>query len=411
MKFKSVVKVDKTQVVCILLGITFFLGGTIVEKRSLGLLDGNKILRNSYGQGEKEQEIVVGGLLEEKTFTTVTLRERQYKEEEAEAVFDSAYELLIARILGENETLLEVRTDLNLLTWLEEYGIAVEWSSEDRELMDALGHVTNGDCPEQGMDNYLTATIKAGQYSREYVIKTKIYPPIRGEEEEKLAAYHKLIRSLDEQQRTSDSLELPREYEGQTLTYGVKNTGGYWMFLVLGTAAALLLPLREQQNQQEQRKKRERELLLDYSEVVSKLVVFLGAGLPIRKAWERIVRDYEEKLEKSGQSRHAYEEMKNTYYLMGRGVSETKAYAEFGNRCRILPYRKLAGILEQNVKNGTGNLRIILETEMHEAFEQRKLLARRLGEEAGTKLLLPLFMMLAVVMIIITVPAFLSFGI
>ena len=48
---------------------------------------------------------------------------------------------------------------------------------------------------------------------------------------------------------------------------------------------------------------------------------------------------------------------------------------------------------------------------MEAAFEQRKNQARRLGEEASTKLLLPLFMMLLIVMVMITVPAFLAFGI
>ncbi len=48
----------------------------------------------------------------------------------------------------------------------------------------------------------------------------------------------------------------------------------------------------------------------------------------------------------------------------------------------------------------------VLEAEMEAAFEQRKNLARRLGEEASTKLLLPLFMMLLIVMVMITVPAF-----
>ena len=39
-------------------------------------------------------------------------------------------------------------------------------------------------------------------------------------------------------------------------------------------------------------------------------------------------------------------------------------------------------------------------------FEERKARARRLGEEAGTKLLLPMFLMLAEVLVIVVVPAF-----
>ena len=72
-------------------------------------------------------------------------------------------------------------------------------------------------------------------------------------------------------------------------------------------------------------------------------------------------------------------------------------------------YMKLGGLLEQNRKNGSKNLRNLLRTEMTDAFEQRKHQARRLGEEAGTKLLLPLFILLSVVMVMIAVPALMEF--
>ena len=44
----------------------------------------------------------------------------------------------------------------------------------------------------------------------------------------------------------------------------------------------------------------------------------------------------------------------------------------------FFPYRKLAGILEQNVKEWFKSLTPVLEAEMEAAFEQRKNLARRL---------------------------------
>ena len=50
----------------------------------------------------------------------------------------------------------------------------------------------------------------------------------------------------------------------------------------------------------------------------------------------------------------------------------------------------------------------ILKSEAAEAFEERKNMARKAGEEAGTKLLVPMFIMLAVVMAIMVIPAFLS---
>lgn len=48
----------------------------------------------------------------------------------------------------------------------------------------------------------------------------------------------------------------------------------------------------------------------------------------------------------------------------------------------------------------------LLKREAADALEDRKKQARKLGEEAGTKMLGPMFLMLAVVLIMIVVPAF-----
>lgn len=80
----------------------------------------------------------------------------------------------------------------------------------------------------------------------------------------------------------------------------------------------------------------------------------------------------------------------------------------FGRRCGLQPYMKLSSLLEQNRRTGTKNLQQLLEQEMSAAWEEQKHAARRLGEEAGTRLLIPLFLMLIVVMVIIMVPALLA---
>ena len=45
------------------------------------------------------------------------------------------------------------------------------------------------------------------------------------------------------------------------------------------------------------------------------------------------------------------------------------------------------------------------------AFEERKRAAKKYGEEAGTKLLFPMMIMLAIVMMILIVPAMSAFQI
>lgn len=351
-----------------------------------------------------------GRLLAKKVPLAVRIGERRYTKEEAADAIHMAAEELSAQIAGGNESLEQVQSRLELVTWLDKYGISVRWQPDDTELISASGEVFNSGCPESGRETFLTATLKAGEYAEDYIYRVNVLPPGRTQEEKELAAFENFLMEKEEEQKYSEVFILPEEFEGKTLTYSADRGRSSLMIPLLGILAAILLPLKDRQREQEAKKKRECQMMMDYSEILSRLVVFLGAGLPVRKAWAKIVEDYRRTEEKAGK-RAAYEEMAAAYYLMQRGVPEIQAYSEFGNRCRVLPYRKLAGILEQNVKNGSKSLTPVLEAEMEAAFEQRKNLARRLGEEASTKLLLPLFMMLLIVMVMITVPAFLAFGI
>ena len=52
---------------------------------------------------------------------------------------------------------------------------------------------------------------------------------------------------------------------------------------------------------------------------------------------------------------------------------------------------------------------LLLEQESEDAFEERKNMAKKYAEEAGTKLLFPMILMLGIVIVIIMVPAILSF--
>ena len=69
---------------------------------------------------------------------------------------------------------------------------------------------------------------------------------------------------------------------------------------------------------------------------------------------------------------------------------------------------KFGALLSQNLKKGSKGLTTLLMMESIQAFEERKNMAKTAGEEASTKLMLPMFGMLAVVLIMVVVPAFLS---
>ena len=108
--------------------------------------------------------------------------------------------------------------------------------------------------------------------------------------------------------------------------------------------------------------------------------------------------------------RYLYEEILLVCNELDSGVAEAEAYMHFGRRCHSRQYTKLCSLLVQNLRRGNDTLLAVLQEEAQSSFEERKNLARELGEEAGTKLLLPMMIMLGVTMLIIIVPAYFSFS-
>ena len=93
------------------------------------------------------------------------------------------------------------------------------------------------------------------------------------------------------------------------------------------------------------------------------------------------------------------------------GVPEGAAYENFGKRTGVREYVRLSTFLTQNLKKGSSTLLQQLKEESVQAEELRIQNARKLSEEATTKLLLPMVMLLVVVMVMIMVPAFSNAGI
>lgn len=401
-------KIGIKQILCVCAGgICFLLSGWMAGKEDLGR--NGYLPRNTYGEGERDYDLKVSGLTGEDWPIRVTVGERSYTKTEAEQVFLKVMETMGDRVLGSNQSFGEVRSDLNLITWLPDEGVKLRWSPEDPELVDSFGHIQETRLPQSGVSTWLTVYLMTGEYSEQYEIPIRVYPPVLTEQEAAGAALMEQIQSLDRAQQTKDGLKLPGEYKGKTLHYREVKEVNNGVFLVLGVVMAGLFYARDKMAVEEQRKKRSQKLLADYSEIVFKLMVFIGAGMTVLSAWERVVFDYQERLRKGRtKPRPAYEEMYAALDQIACGVSEGQAYKSFGKRCQLQPYLKLSSLLEQNRKTGTKNLNKLLETEMNHAWEQRKTMARRLGEEAGTKLLVPLFLMLGVVMVIIMVPAMMS---
>ena len=101
-------------------------------------------------------------------------------------------------------------------------------------------------------------------------------------------------------------------------------------------------------------------------------------------------------------------EMEMAVREMNYGIPELKAYESFGKRCGTQGYIRLSSLLIQQVKRGARGMNQLLVQEVGEAEVLRRENARKSAEEAGTRLILPMILLMTVVFAVLMIPAFLS---
>ncbi|MCR4893049.1 MAG: type II secretion system F family protein [Lachnospiraceae bacterium] len=388
--------------------------GLLVTLTSGGgnILDGNQIARNSYGEGERQvtlQTRVDGEELSEPL--NLTVQEQQYTDSEIRQIFHEAEKKIEAEILGDNASLDHVDSDLKLMESVEDYPIAIAWSVDDYEVLNGQGAIQPDYEDKKGRVVRLTAALTYFDNREEYEFFARVYPRKKGAEEEIANAVRRKIQANDLKTVSDPALVLPGQVGGVEVSFHEPpSTTGFILF-VISVFAGIVIYYGRDRDLTKKLDEREKRMMLDYPEIVSRLTLLFGAGMTIRGAFEKVAADYERRKKKTkGEPSFAYEEMLVTVREMQSGVSEYQAYQNFGNRAGIRHFNKLGTLLAQNLQKGSAGLLEILERESGDAFEERKALAKKLGEQAGTKLLLPMGMMLLIVMIIVIVPAFLSFS-
>ena len=385
------------------------LAGTsyLVSSNQSFLKQGNRIERGDPGSVQKQYELRVKGITDGTETMNVRVSARQFTDEEAVQEMELLAEELSMHICGENEDLDHVLKDLTLRKTIPGHeGVRLSWFPADPGLISYEGEVSNLELAGPA-ETILNVVMKAGNRRMEYALPVTVLPAVLDSEADLMEKLVLELQSADEAQLHDGTLKLPQELAGREIRYAVPPNTGWIRILAIGVLAFVLLGLKPEQDRRQQMRKRETELLLDYSDVISKLVIYMGAGLTVKNAWIRITDRYQES-DAGKEPRIVYEEMSKTSRELRKGVPESKAFADFAGRCSVNCYLKMVSLLEQSRKTGDARAENALLLEAQESFEQRKNIARRLGEEAGTKLMLPLVISLITVMIIVAVPAMMT---
>lgn len=193
---------------------------------------------------------------------------------------------------------------------------------------------------------------------------------------------------------------------GAEITYGYTLLVLLWLFAaisqtmflaLLGAVLAVLVVFYEEEQVNNKISDRRDELLADFPQVLSKLTLLVNSGMVMRDAWAKVAATGE---------RAIYQEMKITMQEFHNGVSELEAYRNFADRCAIKEIRRFSSTMIQNLQKGNAEIAFFLREMADEMWEEKKHLAKRKGEAANAKLMIPTALIFVGILIMIMVPAF-----
>lgn len=350
---------------------------------------------------DKTVSVKVDNKTEEKEMN-IKVPHRQYSAKEKKKAFKEAEAYIRKQYLGKNSSTEEISSSLHLVQKIPNSAIQIKWDVGISGLIDENGKLQN-DSIENPEQTQINAILSYGEEEQKLAFLLTILPKQKSESDVFWKAWENALSKNAEKTKSDVFLQLPEQILGQKITYHELSSHSVSYVLGVMLLSIIVLPVIIDSRLKESIKKRDEQLRLDYPEFVEQFVLLIGAGLTVKGAWERIVREYDSQKK---EMHYVYEEMKVSLREMENGMSEKVAYEVFGKRIGQLSYRKFCTLMEQNLKKGSGDLLEILEYEMTDAFEERKENAKMLGEKAGTKLLLPMGMMLIIVFVLIMYAAF-----
>lgn len=339
----------------------------------------------------------------------VEIMSQQYTEEEAVKKINEIFEKLPNLIKGENQSLRKVTLPLNLINRFEKSPIEIRWESDNRQLLDEKGRLGKRIC-EKGETVNLTAVCEYNSVSMKNSYDITVFPGKYMTDITDTEEIEEYLTEKEMNSRTEKFFTLPKEINGEKIEWSEsKNFTVLWIILLI-IFSALSISMGMDREIHKKYLKRNQEMKIEYARFVSQLQIMISSGLSIREAICKIGKDYQRKKKQTGKEICVYEELLLAVKMLKNGSSEAEALQYFAKRTGILCYKKMVSIITQNLKYGTEGLKQNLKEEVENAFEERKIQAKRLGEEAETKLLVPMMIMMGIVLVIILVPAYFSFA-
>lgn len=366
------------------------------------------IERNETGGGTKEVELFMKNDKQEIRYPFI-VREIPYTKEQWEEKVKEAIDYVEKVMKGDNTSFDAVNRNLVFPKKVPNNGIKITYETNHRAWIDENGNVDVSEIKEEGELVEIDVIFRYEDFEEIRTYTIRLIPEVKSEEEKEYEEVVKKIKEKEENSLYQIQFELPNKIGD----YIIENTKGWnknqGVFLILVLGIGILFFFREEEQMKEQMNERKEQLLKDYPEFIHQLILLIGAGMTLKSAFIRLSENYKKKKQLTNKKHYLYEELIVTTYEFQAGLSEEEVYRNLANRIGLSSYKRIIELLIQNVKKGTKNLIEMLIREQESSLEMRKEQAKRLGEEAGTKLLMPMILLLGVVLLLVLYPAMCQF--
>ncbi len=370
------------------------------------MAEGAQLVRNEWGAGDYEIKMRAKADKWSREIP-ILVEERKLNEKEREELFKKINAILPEIIKKDNYDLDHVTGNLYLPSTVPGYPLKLTWNSGNKERVSRSGKVNRIGIEEKGEEVKLTATILLEGERKSFEYDVFLLPENLAVEELFFRSLEDLLIKTNLNREDKKEFYLPGNLDGiEVIWEEIKPDNSIFLF-ILTLFISVLICKGMEKDLEKDCKKRNRQLIIDYPGFVNKLRLYLQAGLTIKNSFLKITSDYQNQ---KGRRCYLYEEMKVACYKLENGVMEEQVYQDWGKRCGAMRYRRLSFLLAVNLKQGNSRLLLLLAQEADSAQEDRRNLARKAGEEAGTKLILPMMLMLVVVMFLVLLPVYMDFG-
>jgi tight adherence protein C len=174
-------------------------------------------------------------------------------------------------------------------------------------------------------------------------------------------------------------------------------------YVGLGVFGAIIAPLLMLKELDTQIRKKQQQIIMELPEILNTIVLLVNAGETVQKAW---IRSLQAKRRNEVMS-PLFKEMDITVRELEMNLSFSKVMEDFSKRCAMHEVSLFTSSLMLNYKRGGNDFVHALQGMSQELWKRRKSVSRTLGEEASSKLVFPMVLIFAVVMVIVAAPALL----